>query len=55
MTKDSNDNQIKSRLIEYLNKTFFSETDEIDRLNLRINQTPILEVKQRLQQHLDKT
>jgi hypothetical protein len=36
MTKGSDDNQIKSSLIEYLNKTFFSETAEIGRLNLRI-------------------
>ncbi len=55
ITKESNDNQIKSNLIEHLNKTFFNETAEINRLNLRINQTPILEVKQRLEQYLEET
>jgi adenylate cyclase len=55
MTKGSNDNQIKPSLIEQLNKTLFIEYTEIDRLNLRINQTPIPEVKQRLQQHLEET
>lgn len=48
MNKGNNDNQIKSSLIEYIIKTFFNEKAEISRLYLRINQTAIPEVKQRL-------
>lgn len=55
MNKGNNDNQIKSSLIEYIIKTFFNEKAEISRLYLRINQTAIPEVKQRLQQHLEET
>jgi adenylate cyclase len=55
MAKGSNDNQVNPSLIEHLNKILFNEYAEIDRLNLRINQTPIPEVKQRLQQHLKET
>jgi len=43
------------KLIEHLNKTLFIENTLIDRLLIRIDETPIEELKQRLIQHLEET
>ena len=54
MTKRSNENQIRSKLIEHLNKTLCIENAVIEKINARKNETPIQEVKQRLIQHLNE-
>jgi hypothetical protein len=54
MTKRSNENQIRSKLIEHLNKTLSIENAVIERINARKDETPIQEVKQRLI-HLNET
>jgi hypothetical protein len=53
MTKRSNENQIRSKLIEHLNKTLSIENAVIERINARKDETPIQEVKQRLIKHLN--
>jgi hypothetical protein len=53
MTKRSNENQIRSKLIEDLNKTLSIENVVIERINARKDETPIQEVKQRLIKHLN--
>ena len=52
---ENNNKQFKSKLVEHLNETLFIENKSIDRITLRIEQTPIQEVKQRLFQHLEET
>jgi ferritin-like metal-binding protein YciE len=54
---DNNKNnvQLKSNLVEYLNEVLSVENASVDRIVLRIRQTPIQEVKQRLRQHLKET
>ena len=52
---ENNNKQFKSKLVEHLNETLFIENKSIDRITLRIEQTPIQEVKQRLLQHLEET
>jgi ferritin-like metal-binding protein YciE len=47
--------QLKSNLVEYLNEVLSVENASVDRIALRIRQTPIQEVKQRLRQHLKET
>mgnify|MGYP003575322707 CR=1 FL=1 len=52
---ENNNKQFKSKLVEHLNETLLIENESIDRITLRIKQTPIQEVKQRLLQHLEET
>ena len=52
---ENNNKQFKSKLVEHLNETLFIEDESIGRIKSRIEQTPILEVKQRLLQHLEET
>ena len=52
---ENNNKQFKSKLVEHLNETLFIENESISRIKSRIEQTPILEVKQRLLQHLEET
>lgn len=52
---ENNNKQFKSKLVEHLNETLFIENESIGRIKSRIEQTPILEVKQRLLQHLEET
>lgn len=52
---ENNNKQFKSELVEHLNETLFIENESIGRIKSRIEQTPILEVKQRLLQHLEET
>ena len=47
--------QLLSELIDKLNEALSSENASVDRIILRIDQTPIQEVKQRLKQHLKET
>ena len=54
--KNYDDNiQLISELVENLNEALSTENASIDRIISRIDQTPILEVKQRLKQHLEET
>jgi adenylate cyclase len=47
--------QLFSELIDKLNESLSTENASIDRITSRIDQTPILEVKQRLKLHLKET
>lgn len=46
---------LKSKFVDYLNEILSAENAAIDRLQKRIQETPIQEAKQRLQQHLQET
>ena len=46
---------LKSKFVDYLNEILSAENAAIDRLQTRIQETPIQEAKQRLQQHLQET
>jgi ferritin-like metal-binding protein YciE len=46
---------LKSKFVDYLNEILSAENAAIDRLQKRIQETPIQETKQRLQQHLQET
>jgi ferritin-like metal-binding protein YciE len=53
--KNYNNIEVISELVENLNEALSTENASVDRIISRIDQTPILEVKQRLKQHLDET
>jgi len=55
--RKSYDNKIQllSELIEKLNEAISTENASADRIISRIDQTPLLKVKQRLKQHLKET
>jgi|SRR5215212_6709620 len=46
---------IKSKYVEFLNEALSAENAAVDRITSRIDQTPIQELKNRLQQHLQET
>ena len=46
---------INSKLVEYLNELLSVENAAIDRIQSRIEESPIQEAKSRLQQHLEET
>ena len=48
-------NDINSKYIEFLNEALSTENAAVDRITLRIDQTLIPELKQRLHQHLEET
>jgi ferritin-like metal-binding protein YciE len=53
--KNYNNIEVISELVENLNEALSTENASVDRIISRIDQTPVLEVKQRLKQHLDET
>ena len=58
MSHDKNYNnniEVISELVENLNEVLSTENASVERIISRIDQTPLLEVKQRLKQHLDET
>ncbi len=46
---------INNKYLEFLNEALSAENAAIDRITSRMDQTPLPEVKQRLQQHLEET
>src|SRR6476469_2500180 len=46
---------LKSKFVDYLNEILSAENAAVDRLHTRIQETPIQNAKQRLQQHLQET
>lgn len=46
---------LKSKFVDYLNEILSAENAAVDRLQTRIQETPIQDAKQRLQQHLQET
>jgi ferritin-like metal-binding protein YciE len=48
-------NDINTKYLEFLNEALSAENAAIDRITSRMDQTPLTEVKQRLQQHLEET
>ena len=46
---------INTKYLEFLNEALSAENAAIDRITSRMDQTPLPEVKQRLQQHLEET
>ena len=55
MTTQNTHSGINSKLVEYLNELLSVENAAIDRIQSRIDECPIQEVKSRLQQHLEET
>jgi ferritin-like metal-binding protein YciE len=51
----STSSEINSKLVEYFNEMLSVENAAIDRIQSRIEETPIQEAKVRLQQHLEET
>jgi ferritin-like metal-binding protein YciE len=51
----TNNNGLNPKLIEHFNEMLSAENAAIDRIQSRIEQTPIQAAKQRLQQHLEET
>src|ERR687886_1000787 len=49
---NSNDSGLNSKLVEHFNEMLSAENAGIDYLQARIDQTPILAAKQRMEQHL---
>lgn len=47
--------EANSKLVEYFNECLSVENAAIDRLQTRIDECPLQEGKQRLQQHLEET
>ena len=52
---NKNNVQLISNLVEKLNEALGAENASIDRIILRIDQTPIQELNRRLKQHLEET
>ncbi|HET6641209.1 MAG TPA: hypothetical protein VFG77_06365 [Nitrososphaeraceae archaeon] len=50
----NNNTEVISELVENLNEVLSTENASVERIISRIDQTPLLEVKQRLKQHLDE-
>ena len=48
-------NDINSKYLEFLNEAYAAENAAVERLTERIEETPILELQQRLKQHLQET
>lgn len=47
--------EVNSKLVEYFNEILSVENAAIDRLQSRIEESPIQEARARLQQHLEET
>jgi ferritin-like metal-binding protein YciE len=47
--------RIISKYVEFLNEALSAENAAVDRITSRMDQTPITELKQRFQQHLEET
>ena len=47
--------RIISKYVEFLNEALSAENAAVDRITSRIDQTPIRELKERFQQHLEET
>jgi ferritin-like metal-binding protein YciE len=52
---DMSQNDINSKYIEYLNEALSAENAAVDRITSRIDETPLPQIKQRYQQHLEET
>jgi ferritin-like metal-binding protein YciE len=52
MSNNSNTSALSSKLVEHFNEMLSAENSGIDYLQARIDQTPILVAKQRMEQHL---
>src|ERR671932_1709154 len=52
MSNNSNSNGLNSKLVEHFNEMLSAENAGIDYLQTRIDQTPVLAAKQRMEQHL---
>jgi ferritin-like metal-binding protein YciE len=50
-----NNNELNSKLVEYFDEALAIENAAIDRIQSRIEESPIQQGKQRLQQHLEET
>ena len=48
-------NDINSKYLEFLNEAYAAENATVERITERIEETPILELQQRLKQHLQET
>ena len=55
MTNNMTQNDINTKYLEFLNEALSAENAAVDRITSRMDQTPLPEVKQRLQQHLEET
>ena len=54
-TTTNNSNELTSKVVEHLNEMLSAENAAIDRIESRIDQTPMESAKQRLKQHLEET
>ena len=52
---DMSQNDINSKYVEYLNEALSAENAAVDRITSRIDETPLSQIKQRYQQHLEET
>src|ERR687885_588158 len=52
MSNNSNSSGLNSKLVEHFNEMLSAENAGVDYLQARIDQTPILTAKQRMEQHL---
>jgi ferritin-like metal-binding protein YciE len=52
MSNNSNSSGLNSKLVEHFNEMLSAENAGVDYLQARIDQTPILAAKQRMEQHL---
>ena len=49
------ENDINSKYLGFLNEAYAAENAAVERITSRIEETPILELQQRLLQHLQET
>ena len=54
-TNTNNSSELTSKVVEHLNEMLSAENAAIDRIESRIDQTPMESAKQRLKQHLEET
>ncbi|HJT48605.1 MAG TPA: DUF892 family protein [Nitrososphaeraceae archaeon] len=54
-TNTNNRSELTSKVVEHLNEMLSAENAAIDRIESRIDQTPMGSAKQRLRQHLEET
>ena len=54
-TNTNNSSELTSKVVEHLNEMLSAENAAIDRIESRIDQTPVDSAKQRLKQHLEET
>ena len=48
-------NDINSKFVEFVNEAYAAENAAVDRIKTRNEETPVLELQQRLKQHLQET